>query len=148
MLLFFEEVNALDNEILSQNLKMLRKNHKLTQIEVAELIGKERSLIAKYESGKAVPPLNILQSFAKLYNVSVDDLCGKYKPSGDSIILESGGKSRISYSDLLSFIFYLLSVIFYLVNAPAFTDLPLFLLSLSRSVCGFLYAPQPRRGFY
>lgn len=90
----------MDNEILSQNLKMLRKNHKLTQVEVAELIGKERSLIAKYESGKAVPPLNILQSFAKLYNVSVDDLCGEYKPSGDSIILESGEKSRISYSDL------------------------------------------------
>ena len=104
MLLFFKEVTALDNELLFKNLKSLRKSHKLTQEDVAGLIGKDRSLIAKYESGKAVPPLNILKSFAKLYNVSVDSLCGESPGSGESLVLadekNDSGKNQISFSDL------------------------------------------------
>ena len=94
----------MDNEILFKNLKSLRKSHKLTQEDVAELIGKDRSLIAKYESGKAVPPLNILKSFARLYNVSVDNLCGEFSESGESLVLAADNKEKsknqVSFSDL------------------------------------------------
>ncbi len=94
----------MNNELLFKNLKSLRKSHKLTQEDVAELIGKDRSLIAKYESGKAVPPLNILKSFAKMYNVSVDVLCGEYGEIGKTIVLTADNKNSekklLAFSDL------------------------------------------------
>ena len=75
-----------DNTKLMKNLKRLRKEHKLTQDEVSVLISKERSSIAKYETGKIVPPLSILASFAKLYNVTVDELCGMSPPSKPVVV--------------------------------------------------------------
>ena len=56
-----------DNTKLMKNLKRLRKEHKLTQDEVSVLISKERSSIAKYETGKIVPALSILASFAMMF---------------------------------------------------------------------------------
>lgn len=93
----------MNNDILFSNLKKLRKSHKLTQIDVAELIGKDRSLIAKYESGKAVPPLNILKSFAKIYNVSVDSLCNDTFDDNPTIVFASPKKKKkgqLSFSEL------------------------------------------------
>lgn len=95
----------MDNEILFNNLKKLRKSYKLTQDEVAAIIGKDRSLIAKYESGKAVPPLSILKVFAKLYNVSVDGLCSRSFEDGGfgstvAVAQKSDSSDSILYSDL------------------------------------------------
>lgn len=64
---------------LSQKLKELRLTYGLTQNDVAEIIDKERSSIAKYENGAAVPPIIILNKFAKIYNISVDELVGNSK---------------------------------------------------------------------
>lgn len=61
---------------LKINLKRLRNDYGLTQDEVADIISKDRSSVAKYESGKALPPIDILKQLAKLYRVSVDELCG------------------------------------------------------------------------
>lgn len=79
-----------DNTKLMKNLKRLRKEHKLTQDEVSVLISKERSSIAKYETGKIIPPLSILASFAKLYNVTVDELCGMSPPSKPVTVKSDG----------------------------------------------------------
>lgn len=65
-----------ENLKLAENLKALRTAMKLTQSEVADIIDKDRSSVAKYESGSARPPFNILLQFAKLYDVTIDELCG------------------------------------------------------------------------
>ena len=65
---------------LTDNLKRLRKDYSLTQDEVADIISKDRSSVAKYESGKALPPIDILKQLAKLYRQLI------YK-SADSEIL-------------------------------------------------------------
>lgn len=83
-----------DNTKLMKNLKRLRKEHKLTQDEVSVLISKERSSIAKYETGKIIPPLSILASFAKLYNVTVDELCGMSPPS-KPVTVKSDGEDNV-----------------------------------------------------
>lgn len=91
----------MNNDILFSNLRILRKCHQLTQIEVANLIGKDRSLIAKYESGKAVPPLNILQSFSKLYNISVDKMCEvALNENVDVVLTIPDEEEDISFSEL------------------------------------------------
>lgn len=76
------------NKQMADNLKYLRKFHNLTQDEVASIISKDRSSIAKYESAKAVPPFDILSSFSKLYKVTIDELCG-IKAQNNSITLQS-----------------------------------------------------------
>ena len=93
----------MNNEALFKKLKDLRTSYNLTQDEVAKILGKDRSLIAKYESGKAVPPLDILRVFAKLYNVSIDSLCGETEEESEALVLNSDSRKEeklIYYSDL------------------------------------------------
>ena len=88
---------------LTDNLKRLRKDYSLTQDEVADIISKDRSSVAKYESGKALPPIDILKQLAKLYRVSVDELCG-ISSSKQTITLHSepgaGPKRGLQYAEL------------------------------------------------
>jgi transcriptional regulator with XRE-family HTH domain len=59
---------------LSENIKFLRKRRNLTQNDLAETLGTKRSSINNYESGTAVPPLNVLISLSDLFHLSVDTL--------------------------------------------------------------------------
>lgn len=93
----------MNNEALFKNLRKQRIKYNLTQDEVAKILGKDRSLIAKYESGKAVPPLDILRVLAKLYNISVDSLCSEAENKDETLVLNSDSlknENLIYYSDL------------------------------------------------
>ena len=93
----------MNNEALFKNLRNLRISYNLTQDEVAKILGKDRSLIAKYESGKAVPPLDILRVLSKIYNVSVDRLCGEAEDESETVVLNSDSVNKdnlMYYSDL------------------------------------------------
>ncbi len=61
---------------LAENLKLFRSKLKLTQSEVADIINKDRTSVAKYEKGAAQPPFSVLCILAKLYDVTIDELCG------------------------------------------------------------------------
>lgn len=61
----------------SSNIKILRKKQSFTQENFAKQIGVNRAVIGSYEEGRAVPKLILLQSIAKLFRISVDDLLGK-----------------------------------------------------------------------
>ena len=88
-------------DLLSQNLRAYRQAHNLTQDDLAAVIKKDRSLIAKYESGKAIPPLQVLSVLASIYNVSVDTLCGKGEYSSTVIIRDpESEKSVLQFNDL------------------------------------------------
>ncbi|MCQ2479619.1 MAG: helix-turn-helix domain-containing protein [Clostridia bacterium] len=89
----------MEKSVLSNNIKNLRKKHNLTQSQLAELIGKDRSLIAKYEKGIAIPPLDTLQQIAKLYNITVDTLCGNID-SETAVLKSDATDNKIFYSDL------------------------------------------------
>lgn len=89
----------MNNSVLSSNMKTLRKKHSLTQSQLAELIGKDRSLVAKYEKGKAVPPIDILQQLAKLYNITVDTLCSDINDE-KTLLNSATSDNKILYSDL------------------------------------------------
>lgn len=60
--------------ILSKNLKFYRKAAKLTQQQVADALGIQRSAYAYYEIDKTAPKLATLSKLAKIYNVTVDEL--------------------------------------------------------------------------
>ena len=61
---------------IAERLKQLRIKSKLTQYEVEELTGINRSTLSLYELGIRVPTIDKLMKLALLYGVSIDYLCG------------------------------------------------------------------------
>lgn len=57
---------------METNLKILRKQRKLTQVALQMKTGIEQSLLSKYETGERVPPTETLLQLANFYNVSID----------------------------------------------------------------------------
>ena len=62
-------------KILALNLRFLRKRKGFTLEEASEKLGlKGFSLLQKYETGKAVPPVDMLQRLSSFYDVTSDKL--------------------------------------------------------------------------
>lgn len=89
-----------------KNLKNLRKNSGLTQGEVAEKIGVDRTTYVKYENGDSEPNRAILMSLANLFHVSIDylfdltdDICLAGSPLATFIRKRRGNESEKSFAD-------------------------------------------------
>ena len=61
---------------LAERLQELRLSRRLSQKEVAHLIGLSASVISNYESGERTPSVEILVALARLYHCSTDYLLG------------------------------------------------------------------------
>lgn len=57
---------------MKNNLKLLRKNKKLTQIGLQMATGIEQALLSKFENDERVPPTETLVRLAEFYDVSID----------------------------------------------------------------------------
>ena len=57
---------------MNNRLKQLRKERKLTQVELQMRTGIEQSLLSKFENGERIPPTETLITLADFYNVSID----------------------------------------------------------------------------
>ena len=74
----------------SNNLKALRKEKKLKQADLAEILHLQRSTVGKWETGENYPSVEILDKLATILEVSTDDLLGrlpiidKYKRNDDN----------------------------------------------------------------
>ena len=62
--------------MVSESLKKVRKEHKLTQQDIAEVLGIDRSTYTFYETGKTSPSIATLHKLADIYNVSIGYLAG------------------------------------------------------------------------
>lgn len=67
----------LNLELASKRLKEFRKENKLTQDKLANILSISRSLLSKYESGKNLISTSFLYDICKKYNISADYLLGK-----------------------------------------------------------------------
>ena len=61
---------------VADRLVFLRKRESMSQQELADKVGLSRSSIAMYEKGERVPPLDVLEAFADVFNVNMDFLIG------------------------------------------------------------------------
>lgn len=57
---------------MKTNLRLLRKQRKLTQIALQMQTGIEQALLSKFESGERIPPTETLLRLAEFYGVSID----------------------------------------------------------------------------
>lgn len=62
------------NKIISSNLSRLRKNKKLTQLELANKFNFSDKTISKWESGESLPNIEVLCKLAEFYNLTLNDL--------------------------------------------------------------------------
>lgn len=61
---------------LSSNISKLRKEHSMTQEQLAEALGVTFASVSKWERGVATPELNLIAEMADLFEVSIDALIG------------------------------------------------------------------------
>ena len=59
-------------QIVAENLTFLRKQKKLTQLELAEKLNYSDKSISKWEHGDTMPDIEVLQKIAELYGVTLD----------------------------------------------------------------------------
>lgn len=62
---------------MENNLKILRKNRGLTQIQLQIATGIEQALLSKFERGERIPPTETLIILADFYGVSIDYLLAR-----------------------------------------------------------------------
>ena len=91
-----------------QVLRKLRKQHHLTQDEMAEKFFVTRQAVSRWESGKTVPSVETLQLISKEFSVPINALlgaplelwcqaCGMPLKEDDSIAREPDGSFNESY---------------------------------------------------
>lgn len=67
--------------ITGQTIKKLREEKTLTQTQLAEQIGVSSKAVSKWETGKGLPDISLIESLSKALGVSVMELM-----SGDTVI--------------------------------------------------------------
>lgn len=63
-----------DAKKLGENLKKIRNRENITQIEIANTLGVNRSFVSNIENGKNNPTLSTITNLAKALNVPVNEL--------------------------------------------------------------------------
>lgn len=59
-----------------KNLKLLRKERKLTLEELSKIIGISNQMLSNYELGKVNPPLDLIIKLSNFFDCSIDYLLG------------------------------------------------------------------------
>lgn len=65
------------NELIGNNIMTLRKQHGLTQEQLANALGISYQAVSKWETGNACPDISTLPLLADLFDVSVDQIIGR-----------------------------------------------------------------------
>ena len=68
--------------VFGKNLSRVRKEHQLTQAELAKEVGISRSSISYYESWSLNPTLDIVQKFADFFGISPEVLVRNQNDEG------------------------------------------------------------------
>ena len=64
----------MNTNIISKYLQLLRKKHNYTQDELAKKLDISRQAVSKWETGAAIPDLEVLLKISKLYGITINDI--------------------------------------------------------------------------
>ena len=64
----------MNTNIISKYLQLLRKKHNYTQEELAKKLAISRQAVSKWETGAAIPDVEILLKISKLYKITINDI--------------------------------------------------------------------------
>lgn len=80
--------------IIAKNITELRKENKLTQLELAEKLNYSDKSVSKWERGESIPDVFVLKELADLFGVSVDYMLKSHKEIGLAAKLSISLKKR------------------------------------------------------
>ncbi|MDE6404401.1 MAG: helix-turn-helix domain-containing protein [Lachnospiraceae bacterium] len=60
--------------MISKHLQFLRRSHNYTQDELAQKLDISRQAVSKWETGAAIPDLEVLLKISKLYDITINDI--------------------------------------------------------------------------
>ena len=86
-----------------KKVQMLRKNHNISQENLASLLKINRNYLSRIETGKSEPTLTIIKDIATFFKVDVASLMGfnnKNMKSSDKIKIITDGCEHLIDSDL------------------------------------------------
>lgn len=90
---------------LNEKIQKLRKQHNLTQEELAEALFVSRTAVSKWESGRGYPNIESLKAIAKFFSVTVDDLL-----SSDELLTIAEEDNKQKENHLRNTVFGLLDI--------------------------------------
>lgn len=61
----------------SESMYTLRKQRKMSQDELAEIVGSYKQLLSKYERGERVPKITMANKIAEALGTTLDEMLGK-----------------------------------------------------------------------
>ena len=67
-----------NKEVKSENIKFYRKSLGLTQEELAKCLNGKKRLVSNYENGYSTPDIFTLFKLADIFEISLDELVGRY----------------------------------------------------------------------
>lgn len=56
------------------NIRKLRKEKELKQVDLAKMVGIKNNTLSQYETGERMPNIEMLTKLAKVLNCSIDEL--------------------------------------------------------------------------
>ncbi|WP_343209698.1 helix-turn-helix domain-containing protein [Anaerolentibacter hominis] len=80
----------MDNYITGSAIKRLREDQRLTQLELAAVLGVSDKTISKWETAKGLPDITLIEPLAEALNISVIELL-----SGDYIVNQNKSSNML-----------------------------------------------------
>ena len=95
----------MNQDKISTTIKKIRKDNNLTQAELADKLGVTYQAVSKWETGKNIPDIAILQEISKIFDVNVDEIISGKKTK------KTNKKDRIALIIIFSLVIVALIVI-------------------------------------
>lgn len=73
-------------EIISHNIVSLRKQHGMTQLDLAQKVNYSDKAVSRWEKGEVMPDVETLQSISEAFNVPLAYLFEEHQKVSDSIV--------------------------------------------------------------
>ena len=74
-----DNISELDKVLIGKRIKIIREKNNLSQRSLAKLLNTSNSTIWAYENGKTLILTEFAYQICKIFNISMDYLCGKTK---------------------------------------------------------------------
>lgn len=105
------------SKVVSSNLTKLRKQKKLTQLELANKFNFSDKTISKWESGESLPNIDVLCKLAEFYDVTLNDLVDPAFEVESKDKKDEGFSNKIAIASLaVSIIWFVVTIIFVYVK--------------------------------
>lgn len=97
-------LSPVDEKTIGRRLRELRDQHGMTQVQLAQAVGVEQSLVSDYERGVVRMHGALVAAFAKALKVSADEILGlqEVKSRGNGLLKDRRFARRLQLIDQLS----------------------------------------------